>query len=68
MRRGVLSQGSQLIKSIGWDNSVMEVEYSDGKVFAYCGVPFQVFKSIVRAHHPGQKLLAVRDKYKHTKV
>lgn len=49
MRRGTMK--SELIKSIGYDQqtNTMELEYQDGKVFAYFGVPFSTFKALVRA-------------------
>jgi KTSC domain len=68
MRLGILSQGSDLIRKIVYDGMTMRVVYSDGVTVDYFGVPLKVFSSIVRAKSPGQKLLAVRDKYKHTKV
>jgi len=42
---------SELIKSIGYDQKTdtMELEYRDGKVFLYFGVPFSTFKALVRA-------------------
>jgi KTSC domain len=68
MKRGILSQGSDLILKTGHDDTTLEVEYTDGTIFQYFGVPLSVFKSIVRAKSPGQKLLAVRDQYKFKKI
>jgi KTSC domain len=68
MRRGVLSQGSTLIESIGHEGTTLEIKYMDGKIFQYFKVPFSVFKQIVRSKHPGKTWLAVRDKYKFEEV
>jgi len=68
MKRGILSQGSDLIRSIGHEGTTLEVEYQDHKVFRYFEVPFSTFKAIVRAERPGRKLLQVRDKYKFKKI
>jgi hypothetical protein len=57
MRRGIIK--SELIKTIGHSGNTLEVEYADGKIFQYMGVPLKVFASIVRAKHPGRKLLEV---------
>ena len=64
MRRGTLK--SKLIKSIGYDEKTikMEIEYkADGEVITYSGVPFSVFKAVVRAKSPGEYWMKVRDKY-----
>jgi ribosomal protein L25 (general stress protein Ctc) len=68
MRLGILSQGSDLIRKIGHEGTTMRMLYADGKTFDYFSVPLKVFASIVRAKSPGQKLLAVRDNYKYSKV
>ena len=68
MRLGILSQGSDLIRKIGHEGTTMRVVYTDGKTFDYFSVPLKVFASIVRAQSPGQKLLAVRERYKFKKV
>jgi KTSC domain len=68
MRRGILSQGSDLIRSIGHDASTLEVEYTDGTIFQHFGVPLSAFKRIVRAKHPGRAWLKLRDQYKFKKV
>ena len=68
MRRGTLKQ-SELIKTIGWDNNILEVEYrADGKVFRYFGVPFSTFRALVRSKHPGEDWLKLRGQYKHKQV
>ena len=68
MRRGTLKK-SELIKTIGWDNNVMEVEYrADNTVFRYNNVPLSVFRAIVRSKSPGQYWLKIRDKFEHQEV
>jgi KTSC domain-containing protein len=64
MRRGILSQGSDLIRSIGHEGTTLEVEYQDHTIFQYFGVPLSTFKAIVRAKHPGRAWLKLRDQYK----
>ena len=62
MRRGTIK--SDLIKTIGWNDNAMEVEYrADGKVFRYLKVPFSTFKALVRSKHPGEDWLKLRDQY-----
>jgi KTSC domain len=68
MRRGILSQGSDLIRSIGHEGTTLEVEYQDRTIFRYFGVPLSIFKAIVRAKHPGHEWLKLRDQYKFKKV
>jgi hypothetical protein len=68
MRRGILKQ-SELLKSIGWDNNILEVEYrSDSKVFRYFGVPLSTFRALMRSKHPGEDFLKIRDQYRHKQV
>jgi hypothetical protein len=67
MRRGTIK--SDLIKTIGWDNNILEVEYrSDSKVFQYFGVPLSTFRALVRSKHPGEDWLALRDGYKFKQI
>jgi ribosomal protein L25 (general stress protein Ctc) len=68
MRLGILSQGSDLIRKIGHEDTTMRVLYTDGKTFDYFSVPLKVFASFVRAKSPGEKLLAVRDQYKFKQI
>ena len=43
---------SDLIKTVGWDNNVLEVEYrADSKVFCYFGVPQSTFRALARSKH-----------------
>jgi len=68
MRCGTLKQ-SDLIKTVGWDNNVLEVEYrADSKVFRYFGLPLSTFRALVRSKHPGQDWLQIRSQYKHKQV
>jgi hypothetical protein len=68
MRRGALKQ-SELIKTIGWDNNILEVEYrADGKIFRYFGVPLSTFRALVRSKHPGEDFLKIRSQYKYRAV
>jgi KTSC domain-containing protein len=68
MRRGILAQGSDLIRSIGHEGTTLEVEYQDHKIFQYFGVPLPTFKAIVRSKSPGRVWLRLRDQYKHQEV
>jgi hypothetical protein len=68
MRRGTLKH-SELIRTIGWDNNILEVEYrADKKVFQYFGVPLSAFRALVRSKHPGEDFLKIRDQYKFKEV
>jgi hypothetical protein len=67
MRRGTLK--SELIKTIGWDDNQMDVEYrSDSKVFRYFGVPLSTFRALVRSKNPGADWVALRDQYKFKQI
>jgi len=68
MIRGKLSQGSELIRSIGHSGNVLEIEYMDGTVFQYSPVPFTVFKKVVRSKSPGATWLKIRDDFKFNKI
>jgi hypothetical protein len=68
MRRGILSQGSDLIRSIGHEGTTLEVEYQDHEIFQYFGVPLSTFKAIIRAKRPGREWLKLRDQYKFKKI
>jgi hypothetical protein len=61
MRRGTIK--SELIKTIGWNNDKMEVEYHDGTIFVYFKVPLSTFRAIVRSKHPGTDWIKLRDQY-----
>jgi ribosomal protein L25 (general stress protein Ctc) len=54
MRLGILSQGYDLIRKIGHEDTTMRVLYTDGKTFDYFSVPLKVFASFVRAKSPGE--------------
>jgi hypothetical protein len=49
---------SQVIKSIGYDNTqkMLEVEFSDGNIYQYNKVPSLRFKSLLRAKSKGYYL------------
>jgi len=66
---------SELIKSVGYDQktNTMELEYRDGKVFLYFGVPFSTFKALVRADSStiksaGASWVALRSQYKYKQI
>jgi hypothetical protein len=60
---------SDLIKTVGWNENQMEVEYrADNKVFVYFGVPLTTFRALVRSEHPGEDWLKLRDQYKFKKM
>lgn len=68
MKRGTLKQ-SELIQSIGWNNGNMEMKYrDDGAVFVYFGVPFSMFRALVRSKHPGEDWLKIRDQYSYKQI
>jgi hypothetical protein len=66
MRRGTVK--SELIRSIGHDKDILEVEYVDGPVFQYTAVPFSVFRKLATAKHPGKLWLGMRDQFKAKRI
>lgn len=68
MRRTALKQ-SELISSIGWKNSDMEVRYrDDGAIFLYHKVPYTTYAALTRSVNPGQEWLKIRDQYSYTRI
>ena len=61
---------SSLLFSVGWENAVLEVRYTDAmqKVFRYYGVPESVYEKIFTEDSPGGYFLSVRDNYNHRQV
>lgn len=47
---------SSSVKSIGWDNNQLEVEYSNGSVYLYKDVPLEDFQSIRVSQSIGRTL------------
>jgi hypothetical protein len=67
MKLGVVKK-SDLISRIGWNDNVMRVEYHDGYVADYYGVPLSTAKAIARSTTPGTDWLKLRNQYKFKKV
>lgn len=49
----VVVQSSNL-KSIGWEDDVLEVEFVKGGLYRYTNVPEEIFKAIVNAPSKGK--------------
>jgi hypothetical protein len=58
-------QDSSLLVSVGWQNAILEVRYSDDKVFRYKSVPESVYLRLLEPD-AGQWWLEHRDAYEFT--
>jgi KTSC domain-containing protein len=55
---------SSLIRSAGWSNAVISIQYTDGTIFNYGpGVPESVYQKLLSEDSAGAYWLSVRDKY-----
>ena len=65
MRRKALKQ-SELISSMGWHDSNLEIRYRDaGAIFVYLRVPYAIYLALQRSKNPGQDWLKIRDLFKY---
>ncbi len=46
---------SSNVKSIGYDevNSILEVEFQDGSIYQYYGIPIRIYSSLMKANSIG---------------
>ena len=57
------------IASIGWENDVLEVEFTSGGVYQYQGVPKDVYDGFMAAASKGKYLASsIKGAYPFTKV
>jgi hypothetical protein len=47
---------SSNIKAVGWEDSVLEVEYHAGRIYTYRNVPKEVHDDFMKATSPGKFL------------
>ena len=70
MERG--SVNSSMIKSLGYDVSsfLLEVEFTNGKVYQYLDVPSDVYSSLVDSNSVGKSFVALIKKqgYEHRQL
>ena len=71
MRMGTIK--SDLISKLGYEGTTMRVQYTDGTVFDYFGVPFSAFRALVRAgslktKSAGSEWNRLRSQYKYKQV
>ncbi len=66
-----VSVSSSNISSIGYDpeTQVLEIEFHDGSIYQYDGVPQSVYEGLMNASSHGQYLHQhIKDRYSHRKV
>lgn len=44
------------MRSIGWENDTLEVEFSDGAVWQYAPVTAEQHLKLIHAHSPGAQI------------
>jgi hypothetical protein len=60
---------SSTLKSAGYDNSVLEIEFQDGSVYRYFGVPVEVAQAFMASTSKGQHFVAfIRGQYEFEKA
>jgi hypothetical protein len=60
---------SSNIASVGWENGTLEVEFHDGGVYQYSGVPEAVYRAFLNAHSKGSYFHDnIRDRYPYREV
>lgn len=65
-RRPVTSSN---ISSVGWENGLMEVEFTSGKTYRYEDVPETEYQALLGADSPGKYLLTHIDgTYSHSRI
>jgi hypothetical protein len=54
---------------VGWENGLMEVEFTSGKTYRYEDVPDSEYQALLGADSPGKYLLTHIDgTYSHTRI
>lgn len=60
---------SSNIKSVGWVNETLEVEFNSGSVYQYKGVPKTIYDNMMASESKGKFFNSiVKDKYAATRV
>ena len=60
---------SSALASVGYDRSVLEVEFVNGSVYQYVGVPLQVYEALMMAQSHGQFFNEhIRDRYHYVRL
>jgi len=60
---------SSNIASIGWENGTLEVEFHDGGVYQYFGVPESVYRAFLNAYSKGVYFHDnIKDRYPYREV
>lgn len=60
---------SKNIKSIGYENYLLEVEFLDGSVYHYYDVPENIYRSLMSAKSHGEFLAAhIKGRFRYKKI
>ncbi len=52
------------IRSIGYENGILEIEFNSGGIYQYTGVPLETYKRLMSASSHGTYFHAhIKDKY-----
>jgi hypothetical protein len=60
---------SSNLRSVGWEDSVLEIEFLDGSIYQYFDVPEAVYVGLIQAESAGRYFWAnVRGAYRYARV
>ena len=63
------SVDSSALASVGYDRDVLEVEFGNGSVYQYVGVPIRVYEALMMAQSHGRFFNEhIRDRYQYIPV
>lgn len=62
------SVSSKRIRSVGWENNILEVEFLDGAVYQYFGVTHAEYVSFIGSSSLGSALSKLDKTHKYQKV
>lgn len=57
------------VRSVGYDNGILEVQFLNGSVYQYFNVPIDIYRRLVSYPHPGTFLAhAVKGRYGYRRI
>lgn len=59
---------SSRIRSVGWSNNTLEVEFNDGAVYQYHGVPESEYRSFINSSSLGSALSQLDKRHPYNRV
>lgn len=60
---------SSNLKSVGWEDDTLEVEFAKGRIYQYTGVPASMYLALMQAESKGKFFAEnIRDAYSYQRI